>query len=71
MGALLGFEPAVNDCEWPLAAGKDGRDELATPSPYRALRTISGDGGDLSRLCSGLGDWRRPRCVLIGGDSDT
>lgn len=55
MGALLGFEPAVNDCEWPLAAGRDGRDELATPSPYRALRTMSGDGGGPSRLSSGLG----------------
>lgn len=69
MGALLGFEPAVNDCEWPLAAGKDGRDELATPSPYRALRTMSGDGGEPSRLSSGLGGWRRSR--LIGGDSDS
>lgn len=37
MGALLGFEPAVNDCEWHLAPCNDGRDELATPSPYRDL----------------------------------
>lgn len=69
MGALLGFEPAVNDCEWPLAAGRDGRDELATPSPYRALRTISRDGGGPPRLSSGLGDWRRSG--LMGGDSDS